>query len=188
LARGLGRAGRTRFARGSGADAGGALIAVGTLMLWAAWLVSVVATGADRGTVPWLALASAAAAVGAAAAVVLVGLLLSDERSWEQRLPGGLLAGVLAASAAYALAGLVPLLLLGLVTGAVYALSSSALRRRFGPAADLALVFAVGGISGALAPGLFGPEGLLAAGVVSGLLTQALGLAAVLALAMWPGH
>ncbi len=190
LARGLGPAGRTASlgaSADSGADAGGALIAVGTLMLWAAWLVSVVATGADRGTVPWLALASAAAAAGAAAAVVLVGLLRSDERSWEQRLPGGLLAGVLAASAGYALAGLVPMLLLGLVTGAIYALSSSAARRRFGPAADLALVFAVGGISGALAPGLFGPEGLLAAGVLSGLMTQAFGLAVVLALAIVAG-
>jgi len=191
LAWGLGRvAGRTAsLGAGTnlGADGGSALIAVGTLILWAAWLVSVVATGAVSGTVPWLALASAAAAAGAAAAVVLVGLLRFDERSWEQRLPGGLLAGVLAASAAYALAGLVPMLLLGLVTGAIYALSISAVRRRFGPAADLALVFAVGGISGALAPGLLGPEGLLAAGVVSGLMTQALGLTAVLVLAIGAG-
>ncbi len=179
--------GRPSPADGTAMPRSNTSIAIGTLVLWAAWLVSVLATGADNASVPWLAMASAVAASGAAVAVALVGLLRADERSWEQRLPGGLLAGVLAASAAYALAGLLPMLVLGMVTGAVHALSSSAVRRRLGPGADLALAFAVGGISGALAPGLFGPEGLLAAGVLAGLITQALGLAVALVLAVVAG-
>jgi ammonia channel protein AmtB len=185
LAAGLGR--KDRSGTAAGPESGCGLIAIGTLVLWAAWLVSVLATGQDMGAVPWLAMATAAAAAGAAAPVILVGLLGFDDRGWERCLPGGLLAGVLAASAAYALAGVLPMLLLGLVTGSLFALFSFAFRTRLDPEAELALVFTVGGISGALAPGLLGPEGLLMAGVLSGLLTQAFGLLVALALAVTAG-
>ncbi|ESQ11995.1 MAG: hypothetical protein N838_17225 [Thiohalocapsa sp. PB-PSB1] len=165
----------------------GSWAAAGALILWAAWLVSVLATAPDMGAVPWLALSSAAAAAGAALAVVLIGSLFPGSSGWGRRLPGGLLVGVVAASAAYAIASVLQMLLLGITTGLVYLAAVRILGNRLGEAADLALMFAVAGTCGSLAPGVFGPEGLLGAGVVGGVLMQSFGLALALALALGAG-
>lgn len=161
--------------------------AVGALLLWAAWLAAVMTLSATPAAAPWLALAAMIAAAGALVAVVLAGLVRREARDWEPELAGGLLVGVLAAAVAYPVAGMLTMLLLGLLGGAVYALFIDRVRRRLGMSADLALAFALGGGLGVLTPGLFGPEGLLVTGVPDSLARQALGLAVVLTLALLAG-
>ena len=71
------------------------------------------------------------------------------------------------------------LVLLGLVTGALYGIVLKVAGRRLGAAAELAGSFAVAGVCGTLAPTVLGPAGFL--------WVQLIGLAAVLGLALVAG-
>ncbi len=150
---------------------------VGALILWAAWLGILLVGTSTTGNLPALVLATAAGAVGAAAATLMAGTLFASS-GWERRLPAGALAGAVAAGAVAATASVLGLVLLGLATGVVYGIVLKVAGRRLGAAAELAGSFAAAGVCGILAPTILGP----------GLLwVQLTGLAAVLGLAVTAG-
>ncbi len=139
---------------------------------------SVRTTQAEPEGLPPLVLASAAGAAGAALAARIAGTLPAIGGDWERRLPAAVLAGAVAASAAAA-ASVLGLLLLGLVTGALYLIFLTGAARRLGAAAEIAGSCAVAGTCGTVATAILGPAGFLS--------VQLIGLAAVLGLAWSAG-
>jgi hypothetical protein len=163
--------------------------AAGVLLLWSAWLLAMPVLYGDLEGAPWLGFSTLVAGLGAALGLMLAGSLLQSDGTWSRRLPGGILAGVIAAAAAHGQAAGLSMLLFGAAVGGLYCILARLVLRRLGSATELALVLVAGGLGGTLAPGLFGAEGLLAVGVANDLLPQlaGLGTAVVMAAAVGSG-
>jgi Amt family ammonium transporter len=160
----------------------------GALLLWTAWHGVILSASETGGPVGRMVVATSLAAAGSALAVLVIGSLFEADDGWLQRLAGGVLAGVVAASGAYASASALEMLLLGLVAGTLYAFAARALRRWLGAAVELAVIFALGGLWGSLAVALFGPDGFLHVPSADRLVAQAKGLGVALALALLAGR
>jgi len=160
--------------------------AAGALLLLVAWPGVVIAAAFEAPPVPALLLASYLGATAAGLGVLVFAGLFAVHQDWHRRVPGGALAGLIAATGAYADVSVAELLLVGLLAG----VSCELLLRRWNTgdkALELALVFAAGGIWGTLAEGLFGSGGFLDVQNLDRVGPQVLGLGVLLLLAAASG-